>query len=389
MSSARRGSLRDMIEEILDAAVRDGRLPGGVALVAKGGDVVVHAAGFADVEAGTSIQRDAIFRIASITKPITAVAVLMLVDDGVLALDAPIAEWLPELASPSVVRTPAGPLDDVVPARRLITVEDVLSSRAGWGFPSDFSLPAIAPLLQQVQRYLLRPQDAPAPDEWLADLARIPLLYQPGEAWLYNTCSDIQGVLAARASGTSLPELLAERLFEPLGMVDTGFALPSAKLERLVTSYSPSPDGGFVRGEPVADQWGWVPAFASGAGGLVSTAADWLAFGRMLLDGGESGGRRYLSPESLRLLTTDHLTAEQRAASTLFLEGQGWGYGGSVDVDASDPWTVPGRYGWVGGSGTAAHVTPATGTVTILLTQLAMTGPTPTQLMRDVWVAAR
>jgi CubicO group peptidase (beta-lactamase class C family) len=200
------------------------------------------------------------------------------------------------------------------------------------------------------------------PDEWLATLAQVPLLHQPGEAWLYNTCSDVQGVLIARISGQPLPEFLAERIFEPLGMTDTSFFVPPEKLDRLPPYRGP--DDGL---------WTKPPIFPSGAGGLVSTLADWHRFGRMLLADG--GG--LLSPRSVRSMTTDHLTQEQRDASTLFLEGAGWGFGGSVATD--------GRYGWVGGTGTSAHVVPSSGTIGILFTQVQMTGPTSTQLMREFW----
>jgi CubicO group peptidase (beta-lactamase class C family) len=332
------------------------------------------------------MARDSIFRIASITKPITAAATMVLVEGGRVALDDPIARWLPELESPVVVRTPSSALDDVVPAARPITVVDLLTFRAGYGFPSDFTLPAVQPLFTELHQGPM-PDPVAAPDAWLATLARVPMLHQPGEAWLYNTCSDILGVLIARASGRPFPEFLAERLFEPLGMVDTGFAVPADALSRLTSAYRPDPTGGLTLTDPPDGQWSHPPAFPSGAGGLVSTADDWLAFGRMLLTGGvvDGSGRRVLQRTSVRQLMTDHLTSDQRAASTLFLEGQGWGFGGSVDGEAVDPWIVPGRYGWVGGTGTAAHVCPSTGVVSVLLTQREMTGPTPTDLMRAFW----
>jgi CubicO group peptidase (beta-lactamase class C family) len=382
MSSGRRrrqqgvSDLQSLVQSFVDA----GDAPGVVALVARGDDVDLVAAGFLDLEGTRPMTPDAIFRVASITKPITAAAVLLLVDEGRLALDDPIGRWLPELASPAVVRTPSSPVDDVVPAVRPITTRDLLTFRAGWGFPSDFSLPAVQPLFTDLRQG--PPSDAvPPPDVWLAALARIPLLAQPGEAWLYNTCADVLGLLVERVAGTPFPSFLAERIFEPLGMVDTAFWVPAQKLDRFATYYRPAPDGSLQLADRPDGIWSRPPAFASGAGGLVSTAQDWYRFGRMLLD----GGRPLLSGESVRLMTTDHLTAEQRAASTLFLEGQGWGFGGSVDVAPTQPWQVPGRYGWVGGTGTAAHVIPSMGTVTVLLTQRELSGPASTATMHEFW----
>ncbi|MET8156174.1 serine hydrolase domain-containing protein [Sphaerisporangium sp. NPDC005289] len=370
---------------LLRSYTGEGTLPGAVALVARGDDVEVEAVGSADVHGASPVSRDSIFRIASIGKPIVAAAVMTLVDDGRIALDEPVAKWLPELASPSVVRTMDAPVDDVVPAARPITVEDLLTSRAGHGFPSDFSLPAVAPLFAELKQGPPQPQLVAEQDEWMATLGRIPLLSQPGDAWLYNTSSDIQGVLIARVTGRPLPEYLAERLFEPLGMTDTGFEVPAAERDRFVHFYRLGPEGGLDLVDAPDGQWSSMPAFPSGAGGLVSTADDWLSFGRMLLAEGTVGGRRVLSSAAVRQMTSDHLTASQREAGRLFLEGQGWGFGGSVDVEAIDPWNVPGRYGWVGGTGTAAHIIPSTGAVTILLTQVELAGPTPPSVMRAFW----
>jgi CubicO group peptidase (beta-lactamase class C family) len=372
------------LQTLLQSFVDAGSMPGAVGLIARGDQVEAAAAGSLDVQGSGPMTWDSIFRVASITKPITAAAAMVLVDDGRLRLDDPIAPWLPELAAPMVVRTPDASVDDVVPASRAITVEDLLTFRAGWGFPSDFSLPAVQPLFTELKQ---GPETAgvPEPGAWLAALAKIPLLHQPGEAWLYNTCSDILGLLIARVSGRSLSEFLAERLFGPLGMVDTDFWVPEGKRDRFTTAYRPAAEGDALDlVDAPGGQWSAPPVFPSGAGGLMSTADDWLAFGRMLLAGGLVD-QRLLSRESVRLMMTDHLTARQRADSRLFLEGQGWGYGGSVDVEVLDPWNVPGRYGWVGGTGTAAHVVPASGTVTILLTQREMTDPTPPAPMREFW----
>jgi CubicO group peptidase (beta-lactamase class C family) len=373
------------LHDFLEAHVRNGSVAGAVALVARGDEVEVAAAGALAVDGTAAMARDSIFRIASVTKPITAEAVMLLVDDGRIALDDPVDEWLPELASPAVVRTPSSPVADVVPAARPITVADLLTSRAGYGFPTDFSLPAVQLLFDELQRHGRDPQRVPAPDAWMAALSRIPLLHQPGEAWLYNTCSDIQGVLIARAAGRPLAEFLAERLFDPLGMKDTGFAVPGGARDRFTSYYQADAEGSLELIDTPDGQWSSPPAFPSGAGGLVSTADDLHSFGRMLLAGGTVGDRRLLAAASVRQMTTDHLTRGQRSAGSLFLEGQGWGFGGSVDIDVIDPWNVPGRYGWVGGTGTAAHVTPSTGAVSILLTQLAMTNPTPPPVMRDFW----
>ncbi|MGH3152116.1 MAG: serine hydrolase domain-containing protein [Streptosporangiaceae bacterium] len=372
------------LHDTLDTHVRNGSVPGAVGLVARGDRVEAAAVGSMSL-GGAPMARDSIFRLASVTKLVTAAAVMMLVQDGRIALDDPVAKWLPELASPVVVRTPASPVTDVVPAERPITVFDLLTSRAGYGFASDFGLPAVQ-LLFGVQKDGREPQSFPPPDAWLADLARIPLLYQPGQAWLYDTCSTLQGVLIARVSGRPLPDFLAERVFAPLGMTDTGFDVPPAKRDRFTSYYRHGADGGLELADGPDGQWSLPPEFPLGNGGLAGTADDLLAFTRMLLAGGTGpGGRRLLTADSVRLMTSDHTTPAQREIGELFLEGQGWGFGGSVDIAAIDPWNVPGRYGWSGGTGTSAHITPSAGTAAILLAQVATDSPVPPQWMRDFW----
>lgn len=372
------------LRDLLEGYTRSGTVPGAVALVARGEATEAAVAGSVAV-GGAPMTRDSIFRLASITKPITAAAVMMLVEDGRLALDDPVGRFLPEIADPEVVRTPGSAVDDVVPAARPITVFDLLTNCAGYGFASDFTLPAVQRLFS-VQKDGREPRSFLPPDEWMAELGRIPLLYQPGEAWLYDTCSTIQGVLIARASGQSLPGFLAERLFEPLGMVDTGFEVPAAKRDRFTSYYRISAAGELELADGPDGQWSGPPVFPLGNGGLTGTAGDWLAFARMLLAGGTApGGGRLLTAESVRLMTTDHTTGRQREPGELFLEGQGWGFGGSVDIAVIDPWNVPGRYGWVGGTGTSAHITPSTGTIAILLTQVAVDSPVPPRWLPDFW----
>jgi CubicO group peptidase (beta-lactamase class C family) len=319
------------LQEVLESHRDD--VPTAVALVARGDEVEFAAIG--------DDTRESVFPIASVTKPIVAAAALQLVRDGRIGLDDPIATWLPELANPVVVRTQDSEIDDVVPAASPITVRHLLASRSGWGFTADFSLPATRKLFEEA--HLHGREDLPALDEWLEHVATVPLLHQPGDGWLYNTSYDVLGALLDRVTG-SLPRYLDERFFAPLGMANTSFL---------------------------------SPALPSGAGGLKSTVDDLLAFGRFLLSGD-------LLPE----LAVDTTTAEEREAGKIFLEGQGWGYGGSIDIAEIDPWNVQGRYGWVGGSGTAFHVVPAQGTVTILLTRTAMTSPTPMAVMRDFWRSA-
>lgn len=372
---------------VLQTHVSDGSLPGAVALIARGGRTEFAAVGDASL-GGPAMARDSIFRFASITKPITAAAVMMLVDDGAIALGDPVGRWLPELAAPMVVKTPHSDPDDLVPAAREITVFDLLSSQAGYGFPSDFGLPGVQPLFG-VQKDGREIRSFPAPEVWMADLAKVPLLYQPGEAWLYDTCSTVQGVLVTRVTGQPLPSFLAERLLGPLGMSDTAFEVPPSRRGRFTSYYRTNGAGALRLADAPDGQWSTPPVFPLGNAGLAGTIDDWALFGRMLLaHGSTADGRQVLSRESVRLMTTDHTSAAQREIGTLFLEGQGWGFGGSVDIAATDPWNVPGRYGWVGGTGTSAHIVPATGTIAILLTQVGADSPVTPRWMRDFWTYA-
>ena len=375
-------SLRDLLE----AHVSEGAVPGAVALLARGEQVEVQAVGAAAVGGAAPMARDSIFRIASITKPITAAAVMLLVDDGRIALEDPVERWLPELA---VARwssaRPRSPVDDVVPAVRPITVLDLLTSRAGYGWPSDFSLPQVERLFD-VQTDGREVQLRPDPDEWLARLAPIPLLYQPGEAWLYDTCSDLQGILISRVSGRPLPEFFAERLFEPLGMVDTAFEVPAAKRDRFTSYYRRDPAGGLEladapdgaveppAGVPGRRRAAWPrPSTTGTASPACSSAA------------ARSTAAASCRAASVRQMTSTTSRRPSATSARCSWRAQGWGFGGSVDDAAIDPWNVPGRYGWVGGTGTTAHIVPSTGTVAILLTQVALGDPVAPAIMRDFW----
>ncbi|WBQ06711.1 serine hydrolase domain-containing protein [Kribbella sp. CA-293567] len=340
---------------MLTSFVDDGVLAGAVLLVSRDGQTHVEVAGKVAFD-GPPMERDSLFRVASLTKPIVAAATMMLVDSGRLTLDSPVHDLLPELASQPVLRRPDGPLDDVVPAVRAVTVRDLLTFRLGLGESDNAALRAREEELELHTFGPPKPRSPLEPDEWIRRFATLPLQYQPGERWQYGTSSDLLGVLIARASGQPLGEFLDERIFTPLGMKDTGFT--ASDPARLTTAYV----GEEVFDTAAESQWLTPPTFPTGSGGLVSTADDFNAFAQMLL----SGGGGILSAESARELTTDQLTAEQRAAAsaTGFIEeGAGWGFGLSVGG---------GRYGWAGGLGALWSTAPDQQTVVLLLTTRAI-----------------
>ena len=290
LSKARLGRMHD----VMAGYVERGELSGLVTLVSRRGEVHVDAIGTKAVGERDPMRRDTIFRIASLTKPITAVAAMILVEECTMRLDEPVDRWLPELANRRVLKRLGGPVDDTVPARRPITVRDLLTFRLGFGIimapPNTYPIQRAASE-QQIRQGPPLPQTEPAPDEWIRRLGTLPLLHQPGEKWMYDTGSDVLGVLVARASGRPLETFFRERIFEPLGMKDTGFSVPASALDRLATSYSIHPETGGLElyDEAVGGQWSRSPAFPSGAGGLVSTIDDYLAFGQMMLNGGKHG----------------------------------------------------------------------------------------------------
>ncbi|RCK69611.1 class A beta-lactamase-related serine hydrolase [Desertihabitans brevis] len=361
----------DGLQELVEEPTRTGSVPGVVALVATGGRREVAVAGVRSL-GGAAMSRDTVFRIASMTKPLVAAAAMVLVDRGRLGLDDEVRRWLPELAAPSVLRTPTSELDDVVPAERPITVRHLLEFSAGHGLVPQFDAPVVVALQERLHQGPPEPQRIPAPQEWVARLAEIPLVHQPGRGWTYNTGADVLGVLLARVAGTSLSQVLADTVLDPLGLHDTGFSVPAGSRDRFATSYRADDSGDLVQVDGPDGQWSEEPAFASGAGGTVSTVDDWCTFAQMLLAGGQHAGRTVLSTEAVRQMISPQNRAEP---GNLFLQDQAWGFGGSVDVSAGQLWEVPGRYGWMGGTGTAGYLYPATGTVAVWLSQREMAGP--------------
>ncbi len=373
----------ERIHSAAGAQVGDTRIPGLVALVARGDDVHVEALGRLGVD-GPPLARDSIFRIASTTKPITAAATLAVIGEGSLALDEPVDRLLPELAGRRVLRRMDGPLDDTVRATRTITTRDLLTFTFGFGLvPEIFSAPAPWPVVTAEQALKLSsiggppdPAIQPDPDTWIANLGSLPLMAQPGERWLYNTGASVLGVLLTRAAGEPFGSVLRTRLFEPLGMNDTGFWTSEA--DRLTTAYRPSPDGLVVWDEPDGT-WSRPPAFDDGAAGLVSTADDLLAFARMLL----GGGAPVLSHEAVRAMTSDQLTDSQKSHGGLlpgFFDGQSWGFCQAVHDS--------GAYGWDGGFGVSWLVDPVNDLVVIVMTQRMFESPALPRAHRVIRAAA-
>ncbi len=356
----------------------DGKLllPGYVGIVAQGDEVSADMAGTRALGGTVPMTRDTIFRIQSMTKAITAAAVLMLVEEGKLSLDETVDRLLPELSNRQVLKRIDGPLDETVPAERPITIRDIMQFTFGFGllFEQDFPIQKQINALQLTNDFP-QPFTPHEPDEWMRRLGTLPLMHQPGETWMYNTGSLVQGVLVRRASGQSFDAFLEERLFGPLGMVDTAFWVPPQKLSRFA-------DGGYTTDQQTgkvstfdtaaSSEWAKPPAFPSGASGLVSTADDYLAFARMLLGKGTYQGRRYLSEASVTALSTNRLTPQQMADVAFlpgFFEANGWGYGVEVYIRPDAVSATPGRYGWNGGYGTSWFNDPQRGIAGVMLTQ--------------------
>ena len=353
----------------ISEAVDSGLLAGAVTLVWRRGDVLqVNEIGHRDVEAQLPMRRDTIFRVASMTKPVTVAAAMGLAEEGRLALSDPITRWVPEMADMRVLADPAGPLTDTVPAQRPVTVEDLMTHRSGLAYA--FSVGG--PIGRAYAQVSLR-QDA---DDWLAEVAALPLVHQPGERLTYSQATEVLGIALARIEGKSLGEVLRERVFEPLGMADTGFHVSEDKRPRAATMYRLDGREG-LRHDAMGPVPVREPRFCQGGAGLLSTADDYLRFARMLLGGGEVDGVQVLSAESVRMMRTDRLTAEQKKHPFLgmpFWIGRGFGLNLSVVTDPAQSRRLfgPGGLGtfsWPGAYGTWWQADPANDLILIYLIQ--------------------
>jgi CubicO group peptidase (beta-lactamase class C family) len=370
------------IRAVAEQHVADDNVPGLVVLVACGEQVHADALGSLSV-GGPPVTRDSLFRIASITKPVTAAATLALAAEGLVGLEEPVDRLVPELANRRVLRRMDGPLDDTVPAHRPITTRDLLTFTFGFGtFTEIFMAPEPWPVVAAEQALglatIFEPDRAvqPDPDTWIAGLGSLPLMAQPGERWMYNTGASVLGVLLARAAGQPFGEVLRTRIFEPLGMADTAFW--TTEPARLAQAYRPTPDG-LVTWDRPDGLWSAPPAFEDGAAGLLSTADDLLGFARMLMQDG--GG--VLPPEAAAAMRTDQLTPAQKAHGGLgsdFFDDLSWSYCQAVYRS--------GAFGWEGGFGASWLVDPRRDLVVIVLTQRTFESSALPAVHRDLQAAA-
>ena len=366
------GPVPGLLQGVIDA----GDLSGAVTLIWRKGKVVqFNALGRRNIEAGAPMTRDTLFRIASMTKPVTSVAALMLMEEGRLSLSDPITKWAPEFADMRVLNAADGPLDETHPSPRDITIEDLMTHRAGlaYGFTS------IGPIAHAHQRALGDVLNSGmTPDAWMAALGGLPLSYAPGDRFHYSHATDVLGFIVGRIAGMDFRDFLIKRIFQPLGMADTDFFVPPAKRDRAAVVYRQAEESGAL--EPVAfARHDGPPVFCGGGGGLISTADDYLKFARMLLNGGEVDSVRLLKAETVALMRTNRLTDAQRAIPFMgipFWDGQGFGLGLSVITDAEkQAWMgagSKGSFGWPGAFGTWWQADPAQEMVLIYLIQNSM-----------------
>ena len=361
-------SLADNQSSIAEA-VEAGLISGAVTLVWHRGNVLqVNEIGQRDIEANLPMQRDTIFRIASMTKPVTVAAAMTLVEEGKLALTDPVSRWLPELADMRVLIDPTGSLDNTVAARRPITIDDLMTHRSGLAY--GFSVGG--PISRAYGQVSLR-QDQ---DHWLAEVAALPLLHQPGERLTYSHGTEVLGIALSRIEGKPLHVVLSERIFEPLAMTDTGFFIAPEARGRAATMYRLD-DAGTLQHDMMGPIPVKEPRFCQAGGGLVSTTDDYLRFARMLLGAGTVDGVRVLSEESVQLMRTDRLTEEQKRQPFLgapFWVGRGFGLNLSVVTDPARSAQLfgaggLGAFSWPGAYGTWWQADPANDLILIYLIQ--------------------
>ncbi len=375
----------DAIDAPFQALIDEKRIPGAAILVAHDGRIAhIGLLGAMDVEQERPVERDTIFRIYSMTKPVAAVAVMMLVEEGKLQLSDPVERYVPELAGLQVYTGGSGDAVTTEPAARAPTVEDLLMHTAGFTLSFQLGTP-IAGMYKQAGlvsgQWYHDPKVQGLPDI-AARLGKLPLAYQPGAQWHYGIGIDIAGLVVERVSGQSFEAFLKTKLFDPLGMADTGFSVPADKANRLAASYAASRGGGMTLVEPSASgPYLGAPTVFSGSGGLVSTLDDYFRFAQMLANGGELDGVRVLKAETVDTLMTNHLRADQSGQLPLMARladggdgaNLGFGYGGSVAISGD----YAGEYGWGGAASTVFWVDRKNAVVAVFMTQVLPSGTVP------------
>lgn len=367
----------ELIADSLREMVNAGALAGAVTLVWQNGEVLHSmATGWQNSAATLPMQRDTLFRIASMTKPITSAAALMLLDEGRLALDDPISRWAPEFSQMRVLRSSSAALNQTDPAERPITFQDLLTHRSGLSYADWHS----GPIAQAYQDALGGDIDSVvAPDDWIAGLAALPLLDQPGKAFHYGHSTDLLGLLIARMEDASLGDVLKRRIFDPLGMQDTGFAVPPEKQHRCAESFG-FDETGQLCGRSFGPGNSFLPerpegmSYVSGGQGLWSTVDDYLAFARMFLNAGRVNDVQLLRPQTLKQMVSNHLTEDQRAKAGYILNaGHGYGLGVATVLNPAIASSQPcgggaGSVGWPGAFGGWWRADPGNNSVLLFLT---------------------
>lgn len=372
----------ERLHDVLGGYVERGELPGFITLIDRRGEVHVDCVGY---------ERDTIFRLASMSKPVAGAAACILVEECAIGLDDPVSKWLPELADLRVLRSIDSPLEDTVPMHRPITLRDLLANTPGTGLV--FADPGTYPIQEAMDRSgaIFGDRRQWSNEKYMQEIGSLPLVHQPGEVWMYNAGSDILGVLVARVSGQSFGQFLEDRLFGPLGMSDSGFAVPEGKVDRLPAAYTPGDDGLKLEDGAKGDAEFSRPAgFESGAGGLVGTIDDYHTFARMLLSGGAVDNTRLLARPTVEAMTADQLTAEQKARSPWLPDwwvSHGWGWGVGTVTRRYATTSTPGQYGWDGGFGTTWRTDPGEEMIAILMTQVGMINPNGPSFFRDFYTS--
>jgi len=369
----------DRLEEHLKRRYIDaGRFPGTQLLVFRRGKIVHSAVqGFADVERKAPVKDDTIFRIYSMTKPITSVAFMMLFEEGRVALDEPVHKYIPEWKNLGVFQAGTAPAFLTKPPSRPMLIVDLLRHTSGltYGFQQRSNVDAA---YREVK--IGEVEKAGTLQSMIEDLAKIPLEFSPGDAWNYSVSTDVIGYLVGKISGQPFEQFLKERIFDPLDMNDTDFFVPADKAHRFAACYSADGKGGMtLQDDPTGSSFLSPPSFISGGGGLCSTAADYLTFCRALINGGELGGVRLIGPKTLALMTSNHLPGGRdlpEMSRSLFSEatynGIGFGLGFSVTMNPTQT-LIPGsagEYAWGGAASTAFWIDPAEELIAIFMTQV-------------------